>query len=75
MQEAVFAALTCVVRGRCVLCGGGPVESSRWLPELGPLDSTAAEGGAIRGGLRFGSFPPVVAACSSAPGRPRVGFN
>lgn len=31
MQEAVFAALTCVVRVQCVLCGDGPVESGRCL--------------------------------------------
>lgn len=75
MQEAVFAALTCVVHVQCVLCCGGPVESSRWFAVLGPLCCTAAEGGANRGGLLFGSFPPVVAACSSAPGRPRRGLT
>lgn len=75
MREAVFAALTCVVRVQCVLCGSGPAESSRWFAVRGPLYCTAAEGGAKRGGLLFGSFPPVVAACSSAPGRPRSGLT
>lgn len=73
MREAGFAVLTCVVHVQCVLCGGGPVESGRRFAELGPLYCTAAEGGANRGGLLFGSFPPVVAACSNAPGRPRRG--
>lgn len=65
--------LTCVVHVQCVLCGGAPVESGRRFAELGPLYCTAAEGGANRGGLLFGSFPPAVAACSNAPGRPRRG--
>lgn len=73
MQEAGSAALACAVHVQCVLCGGGPVESGRWFAELGPLYCTAAEGGAKRGGLLFGSFPPVAAARSNAPARPRRG--